>query len=99
MFIQRGTVVAAHGPILILSCTGFNQGGSHRHIEIHWRKFGLRGWIFARAESIVKQGSDKFLRVPDVVSFPRVMHNGKVGLVPVVIDVWKDLGLSMEPDQ
>ena len=55
--------------------------------------------FFSGAESIVKQGSDKFLRVPDVVSFPHVMHNGKVSLVPVIIDVRKDPGLSMEPDQ
>ena len=46
----------------------------------------------------MKQGSNKFLRVSDIVSFPWIMRDSKVGPIPVVIDVWKEPGLLVELD-
>ena len=47
----------------------------------------------------MKQGSNEFLRVSDIVSFPCIMHDSKVGPISVIIDIRKELGLSMKPDE
>ena len=45
----------------------------------------------------MEEGSEKLLRVPDIVPLPHVMHEGEVSPVPIIVNVRKEPGFPMQP--
>ena len=44
----------------------------------------------------MEKGSEELLGVPHIVPLPRVMHEGEVSPVPIIVNVWKELGFLMQ---
>ena len=44
----------------------------------------------------MEEGSEELLGVPHVVPLPRVVHEGEVSPIPIIVNVWKELGFQMQ---
>ena len=69
------------------------------NVKIHWRKFCLRGWIFSGGDCVLEKGSEELLWVSHVIPLACVMHEGKVGPTPVIIDIWEEEGFLMQSNE
>ena len=47
----------------------------------------------------MEKGSEELLGVSHVVPLPCVMHKGEMSPVPVVVNVWKELGFLMQSNK
>ena len=47
----------------------------------------------------MEKGSEELLGVCHIVPLPRVMHKGEMSPVLVVVNVWKELGFSMQSNE
>ena len=57
------------------------------------------GWIFPGGDSVMKKGSEELLWVSNIVPLACVMHEGKVGPAPVIIDVRKEQRFPVQAKQ
>ena len=47
----------------------------------------------------MEKGSEELLGVSHIVPLPRVMHKGEVSSIPVVVNVRKEPGFSMQSNE
>ena len=47
----------------------------------------------------MEEGSEEFLGVSHIVPLPRVVHNDEMSPVPVIINIQKDMGFSVQTDE
>ena len=47
----------------------------------------------------MEKGSEELLGVPHVVPLPRVVHNGEMSPIPVIVNVRKEPGFSMQQNE
>ena len=57
------------------------------------------GIDFSSSESIMEKGSEELLGVSHIVPLPRVMHKGEMSPIPVIVNVWKELGFLMQSNR
>ena len=73
--------------------------GGRWHVIVRRRKLCLWGRILPRGERVMEKGSKEVLGISHVVPLPHVVHQGKMGPIPVVINVRKRRGSLMQANK
>ena len=47
----------------------------------------------------MEKGSEELLGVSHIVPLPPVMHKGEMSPIPVIVNVWKELGFLMQSNR